>query len=226
MSAPLKWDESRVYNRGKVLDAEGLENTKKWGRYLDVDGDGICYRTIPGTHPEKGSFFTRGTSRDEYARYTEEADAYQRNMDRLVVKWNTAKKMVPAPQTYQETPAGTRGLLFFGTSSFAALEAMQLLEQQGFKLDAMRLRAFPFPDSVAAFIDQHEEVFVVEQNRDAQMRSLLINELEINPKKLIRVLHYDGMPISAEDIRAGVMNHIKKSVATPQSGVRKQTIDE
>ncbi len=226
MSAPLKWDESRVYNRGKVLDAEGLENTKKWGRYLDVDGDGICYRTIPGTHPEKGSFFTRGTSRDEYARYTEEADAYQRNMDRLIVKWNTAKKMVPPPQTFQETPASTRGLLFFGTSSFAALEAMQLLEQQDIKLDAMRLRAFPFPESVAAFIDQHEEIFVVEQNRDAQMRSLLINELEINPKKLIRVLHYDGMPISAEDIRSVVMNHIKKSVATPQGGVRKQTIDE
>lgn len=205
MTAPLAWDDNRVYDRGKVLTAEDLDNLKEFGRYLDVDGDGITWRTIPGTHPSKGSFFTRGTSRDEYARYTEEGAPYVRNMDRLTKKWNTAKTLMPKPVFYQKKQESSHGMLFFGTSTYSALEALDLLEAEGHGMDAMRIRSFPFPKEVEEFIEAHERIFVVEQNRDAQMRSLLINELEINPKKLIRVLHYDGFPITADSIARQIM---------------------
>ncbi len=203
----FEWDETRRYDRGKVLSAEDLDNLKQFGRYLDVDGDGITYRTLPGTHPTKGSFFTRGSSKDEYARYTEDGDAYKRNMDRLVKKWNTAKQYVPGPEIYQATDRSDEGLIFFGTSAYSALEAVEELEASGVTLDALRIKSFPFNDEVADFIERHKRVYVVEQNRDAQMRSLLINELEINPKKLIRVLNYDGFPITAETIRTQVLEH-------------------
>jgi len=203
----FEWDETRRYDRGKVLSAEDLDNLKQFGRYLDVDGDGITYRTLPGTHPTKGSFFTRGSSKDEYARYTEDGDAYKRNMDRLVKKWNTAKQYVPGPELYQATDRSDEGLIFFGTSAYSALEAVEELEATGVTLDALRIKSFPFNDEVADFIERHKRVYVVEQNRDAQMRSLLINELEINPKKLIRVLNYDGFPITAETIRTQVLEH-------------------
>ncbi len=208
MTAPLSWDDNRVYDRGKVLTAEALDNLKEFGRYLDVDGDGITWRTIPGAHPKKGSFFTRGTSRDEYARYTEEGPPYVRNMDRLTKKWNTAKTMMPKPVFYQKKQHSSHGMLFFGTSTYAALEALDLLEAEGRGMDAMRIRSFPFPEEVEQFIEAHEQVFVVEQNRDAQMRSLLINELEIHPKKMIRVLHYDGFPITADTIARQIMKEM------------------
>jgi 2-oxoglutarate ferredoxin oxidoreductase subunit alpha len=196
----LQWDDTREMKRGKVLTAEDLEGMEKFGRYLDVDGDGIPYRTYPATHPTKGSYFTRGTSRDEYAVYTEDSNAYQRNMERLMVKWDTAKNMVPAPQFYQQKNNSEHGMIFFGTSMYAVVESLDLLKEDKMPMDAMRLRAFPFSDAVLDFINAHDYVFVVEQNRDAQMRSLLMIELGIDPAKLIPVLNYDGMPITAQFI--------------------------
>ena len=206
---PFVWDDNRVYKRGKVLNASDLENIQKFGRYLDVDGDGITYRTYPGTHPTKGSFFTRGTSRDEYAAYTEDGNAYRRNMDRLIKKWNTAKTMVPAPELIQDKNNKCEyGLIFFGTSQYAAEEAMDLLKQEGIYTDALRIKAFPFTDMVEDFINTHEKVFMIEQNRDAQMRSLLMIELNADPGKVISVLNYDGMPITADNIMKQVSGKI------------------
>lgn len=210
ISQPFAWDDKREYNRGKVLNAADLEKIEKFGRYLDVDGDGITYRTYPGTHPTKGSFFTRGTSRDEYATYTEDSDAYHRNMDRLIKKWNTAKEIVSPPQLYQEKNNSKNGILFFGTSQYAAEEAMDLLKEEKVIVDAIRIRAFPFNKTVEDFINSHDKIFVIEQNRDAQMKSLLMIELGINPEKLISVLNYDGLPITAENIIkqiTGNLNH-------------------
>ena len=199
LSPPLKWDDKRRYNLGKVMNANDLE-ARDFGRYSDIDNDGVCYRTIPGTHPTKGSFFTRGTSRDEYARYTEDGQVYVRVVNRINKKWETAKKFVPRPEFYQKENRSTQGILFFGTTTYAALEAMDMLEQQGIIMDSMRVKALPFHQEIADFIHAHEEVFVIEQNRDAQFRSLLINELEIDPAKLVPILNYDGMPITADRI--------------------------
>ncbi len=208
MSPPLAWDDSRVYERGKVLDAEALDEIEHFGRYLDVDGDGITYRTIPGTHATKGSFFTRGTSRDEYAQYTEDGAAYVRNVDRLARKWETAKQYVPGPELYQEEKQSAFGIIFFGTTTYAALEAVEIMQEQGILLDAMRVKAFPFNDEIKQFIKDHERVYVVEQNRDGQFKSLLINELEINPQKMVSVLNYDGFPITADVIREKIFQHL------------------
>ncbi len=213
---PLVWDEKREYKRGKVLNAEQLEKIEKFGRYLDVDNDGITYRTYPGTHPSKGSFFTRGTSRDEYATYTEDAGAYKRNMDRLIKKWNTAKDMVPAPQLYQDKNKSDYGILFFGTSQYAAQEAMDLLKEENITVDAIRLRSFPFNKQVEEFINSHKKVFVIEQNRDAQMKSLLMIELEADPHKLVSVLNYDGYPITADNI----MKQISKNLSAAPKKVK------
>ncbi len=200
VSPPLVWDDKRVYKRGKVLTAEDLDKMQKFGRYLDVDNDGITYRTYPGTHPTKGSFFTRGTSRDEYAAYTEDGGAYRRNMDRLIKKWNTARNMVPAPQLYQEKNTRSNGVVFFGTSQYAAEEAIELLKAEGIEMDALRIKSFPFNQTVVDFVNDHDHVFVIEQNRDAQMRSLMMIEFSANPAKLVSVLNYDGMPITADNI--------------------------
>ena len=213
LTAPLKWDDNRRYDRGKVYTAQDLDDLtavgKQFGRYLDVDGDGIPYRTIPATHPTKGSFFTRGTSHDEYARYTEDGVKNAEVLDRLLKKWDTAKEITPKPEFYQTENKSNVGVIFFGTTTYAALEAMDLLrEEEGITLDAMRATAFPFHSSIEEFIAAHDQVFVIEQNRDAQFRTLLINELEVNPQKLIKILNYDGMPITAEAIRrqiAGVL---------------------
>jgi 2-oxoglutarate ferredoxin oxidoreductase subunit alpha len=202
---------------GKVLNAEDLENMEVYGRYLDVDGDGVCYRTIPGTHPTKGSFFTRGTSRDEYAQYTEDGSVYVKIVDRLLKKWETAKEYVPKPMIRQQDPPSKYGIIFFGTTRYAALEAMELLEAEGIALDAMRILAFPFNQAVDDFIEKREKIFVIEQNRDAQFRSLLINELEVNPKKLIKILNYDGMPITADTIKSQIIEKY------PQTGQKVQT---
>jgi len=208
VSKPLEWDDSRKYNRGKVLTAEALENLERYGRYLDVDGDGIPYRTIPATHETKGAFVTRGSSRDEYAVYTEDSATYQRNMDRLARKFDTAKEMVPAPEFLQTENASKYGVLFFGTSTYAAEEAIELLKAEGISLDAMRVRAFPFGAAFEDFINAHEKVFVIEQNRDAQFKSLMMIELGINPEKLVSILNYDGMPITADFI----FNRIKSNL--------------
>lgn len=208
LSEPLAWDDSRVYDRGKVLSYEDLESAKEFGRYLDVDGDGICYRTLPGTHPSKGAFFTRGTSRDEYARYTEDGATYVRNVDRLRKKWETAATLVPKPKLLNPVFRSRCGLVWFGTTGYSALEAIDLLEAEGIHLDVMQIRAFPFDETVLKFFEAHQEVFVVEQNRDAQFRSLLINELNLSPEGLLSVLHYDGMPIPADTIVGQVKEYL------------------
>lgn len=207
---PFTWDDGRKYDRGKVLDAEGLENIEQFGRYRDLDGDGITYRTIPGTHPTKGAFVTRGTSRDEYAVYTEDGSVYQKNMERLSAKWNTAKGLVPAPEFYQVSNSRPNGVIFFGTSTYAAEEAIELLKEEGIELDAMRPKAFPFGAEFVEFVDSHETIFIIEQNRDAQFRSLMMMELDADPSKLISVLNYDGMPITADNIYNKIKSSLKK----------------
>lgn len=205
---PFAWNEEKKYDRGKVLSAKDLDEMS-FGRYLDVDGDGIPYRTIPGTHPTKGSFFTRGSSRDEYAKYTEDGDVYAKNMDRLVKKWNTAKTQVPAPEITIHNPNAKIGIIYFGTSSYAAQETVDLLKEKNILVNEMRMLSFPFSNEVKQFIDQHEQIFVIEQNRDAQFRSLLMIELDINPNKLLKVLQYNGMPITAAFIYQSMMSQIK-----------------
>jgi 2-oxoglutarate ferredoxin oxidoreductase subunit alpha len=207
---PFTWDDSKVYDRGKVMTAEELEAGKTFGRYLDVDGDAIPYRTLPGTHATKGAFFTRGTSRDRFAKYSEEGAVYQDNMQRLLRKFETAKSLVPAPvitmakapeKSQERTQERTKyGLIFFGSSAPAAREALAALAEDGIHLDRMRIRAFPFPEAVSDFINAYDQVFLVEQNRDAQMRSLLVNECGIDPARFISVLNYDGTPITARFI--------------------------
>ncbi|HLP29360.1 MAG TPA: 2-oxoacid:acceptor oxidoreductase subunit alpha [Candidatus Didemnitutus sp.] len=211
MTAPYQWDDTRTYDRGKTYSAEDLEAITRYGRYLDVDGDGIPYRTIPGVHPQKGSYVVRGSSRDEYAVYTEDSAAYKRNMDRLAKKWETAKTLVHAPQRYQEKNSQRNGVMFFGTTTDSAQEALDILKEQGYGLDALRLRAFPFNTTVAEFITSHDRVFVIEQNRDGQMRSLLTNELTVDPSKLISVLNYDGMPITAHTITDQILHHMQSA---------------
>mgnify|MGYP000038169869 FL=1 len=270
ITGPLHWDDSRTYDRGKILNAEQLDflssavsrmqkavdeskpatNGKlaatvaeldaqpqgdqsmtqpleqfkgKWGRYLDVDNDGIPYRTIPGTHSKAGAFVTRGSSRDEFAVYTEDGDAYRRNVDRLMRKWDTAKELVPQPVFYRSdsghvtltehdapSSSGTAGVIFFGTSTYAALEALELLEADGVKLAAMRPRAFPFGKAFCDFVESHERIFVIEQNRDAQFRSLMMIELGTTASKLVPVLNYDGTPITADNIYRQIKDDIEK----------------
>jgi 2-oxoglutarate ferredoxin oxidoreductase subunit alpha len=205
LSDPLQWDDSRMYKRGKVLTAVELESMKSFGRYQDVDGDGIPYRTIPGTHPTKGSYFTRGSSKDENAKYTEESEAYVRNVDRLAKKWLTIQKEIYPPEITINDKESKKGLIFFGTSSYAAIEAIDLLAENGLQFNAMRLKAFPFTKEVLEFIDNHDEIYVIEQNRDAQCRTILITELNINPSKLKSVLNYDGFPITAQFISEKIM---------------------
>lgn len=212
MTPAFKWDDSRKYQRGKVLTAEQLDALPQWGRYRDVDGDGIPYRTLPGTHPTKGSYFTRGSSHDENAAYSEDSPTYVRIMDRLLKKLETAKKMIPKPEVHLGEKKSDVAMLYFGTSMHAAEEALDILKNDGAPMDAIRIKSFPFCNEVKEFIENYDRVFVVEQNRDAQMRSLLINELEIDPKKLIKVLNYDGTPITADFILKNVHQHLFQSI--------------
>ncbi len=201
---PFVWDDARKLDRGKVMTAEQLTAGAKFGRYLDVDGDGIAYRTLPGTHPTKGAFFTRGTSKDRFARYSEEGADYADNMDRLLKKFETAKDLVPNPVVRICPDTTPIGAIYYGSTSPAMSEAWERLAERGIHVDLLRVRGFPFNDAVRAFIDAHDQVFVIEQNRDAQLRMLLVNELEIDPRKLTRVLHYDGTPITARIIAQAI----------------------
>ena len=213
---PLTWDDARQYDRGKVMTAEDLE-THDFGRYKDVDGDGIPWRTLPGTHPTRGSFFTRGTTRDAYARYSERGPDYVYNVQRLLKKFATAATLVPQPVPRPAAKRTRLGVIFFGSTSCAMHEALDALAAQGIHVNALRLRAFPFAASVDEFIAAHETVFVVEQNRDAQLRSMLVNELEINPAKLKRVLHFDGTPITARFITQAITDHVHDAVVSPEA---------
>jgi 2-oxoglutarate ferredoxin oxidoreductase subunit alpha len=212
-----------VLDRGMVLDAAALEAFKEakgvdWGRYQDVDRDGIPYRTLPGTHPTKGSFFTRGTSHDENARYTEDGRVHARVLDRIRRKFETAAKILPKPEVAIRDRTTKVGLIYFGATRPAALEALDLLDRDGVRLNTLRIMAFPFADEVAAFCAAHDEIFVLEQNRDAQMRSLLMTEANVPGTKLVPALSYDGMPTTAEFVRSVVLKHLRpsKSVAAAE----------
>jgi 2-oxoglutarate ferredoxin oxidoreductase subunit alpha len=212
---PFAWDDSKTYDRGKLMTAEELEAGKDFGRYLDVDGDGIPWRTIPGTHPTKGSYFTRGTTRNAYAKYSEAGPDYIYNMERLRHKFETARELVPQPVFEAAAQPSSVGVIYYGSTSPAMREAQVQLADQGLHVDSLRVRAFPFSQQVVDFIEAHEQVFVVEQNESAQLRSLIINECEIDPKKLVRVLHYDGTPITARFITERIATALAAAHVTP-----------
>ena len=219
LCAPFEWDDSRDLDRGKVMSAEELEAGREFARYKDVDGDGIPWRTLPGTHPSKGAYFTRGTTRDAQARYSEAGPDYVYNVQRLLKKFAAAATLVPQPVLKAAARQTRLGVLYFGSTSAAMDEALEALAASGIHLDAMRLRAYPFPDSVGQFISGHDEVFVVEQNRDAQMRSLLVNELGVSPQRLAPVLHYDGTPITARFIAGAITQHVHARAVAPKERV-------
>jgi 2-oxoglutarate/2-oxoacid ferredoxin oxidoreductase subunit alpha len=212
---PLEWDDKKRFDRGKVMTEADLEAGKAFGRYLDVDGDGIPYRTYPGTHPTRGAFFTRGTSKDRNAKYSEEGAAYVDNMERLLKKFATAKSIVPRPVRRDAREATRFGAIYYGSTSPAMDEALDTLAAQGLHLDTLRVRAFPFHDEIIDFVAAHDHVFVVEQNRDAQLRTLLINEGEIDPAKLVKVLNYDGSPITARFIAGAIAKRMAGANVVP-----------
>ncbi len=218
LSEPFVWDDARKYDRGKVLDAQGLEDSERFGRYLDPDGDGIGTRTLPGTHPTKGAFFTRGTSRDSYAAYTESPEDYVANMQRLEIKWETAAKMVPGPEVDQSQNSDY-GLIYFGTTALPMPEAVAQLSAEGINMDLMRVRSFPFNADVYDFISSHKQLFIVEQNRDAQLKSMLVTEGSLNPEKLCSVLYYGGLSITAEFISSEVIGYFENNNWPRLSGV-------
>src|SRR5438105_2343768 len=200
LTDPFKWDDSRSYDRGKVMTAEELEAGKEFGRYKDFDGDGIPSRTLPATHPTKGAYFTRGTSRNPYAGYSEAGEDYMYNMQRLLKKFETAKTLVPRPVLTAAKSPARFGVIYYGSTSHSMHEALDTLSEQNVHVNALRVRAFPFQDELFDFVASHSKVFVVEQNRDAQLKTLLVNDAGINPASLISVLHYDGTPITARFI--------------------------
>jgi len=214
LTEPFKWEEGRKLNRGKIITYEDLEAGKQFGRYLDVDGDAVPYRTLPSTHPTKGSYFTRGSSHDRYARYSEKGDDYTDGMNRLLRKWETMKSHVPAPIRRDAKRRTPDGVIYMGSTDPAMAEALAALEKDGVHLDALRVRAFPFGDEVFEFIRAHEQVFVVEQNRDAQLKSLLVNEGGVHPARLVSVLHFDGTPITARFITRSIADKLKSGQAS------------
>jgi len=210
---PFVWDKNRKLDRGKVMTAKELEAGKTFGRYLDVDGDAIGYRTLPGTHPSKGAYFTRGSSHDGSARYTEEGTVYVAGMERLLKKFETAKSLVPKPVTRPAKEKAKCGAIYYGSTSGAMDEALDALERQGLYVDALRVRAFPFSEEIVDFVSAHESVFVLEQNRDAQLQKLIVNECAIDPARFISILHYDGTPITARFITGAIADHMKLAKA-------------
>ncbi len=211
MVPELQWDESYVPDRGKVLGAKELEEMEKFYRYLDVDGDGIPYRTLPGVHP-KGAYFTRGSGHTKLGGYTEDSDEYQEVLDRLLVKWETARTMVPEAEI-RYSRFNKSAILTVGSGDGACKEALDRLEAENISLNYCRVKAFPFTNAVRDFIEQHEVVYVVEQNRDAQLRTLLINDIDADQKKLVSLLHYNGMPINAGFVVDNVLEEIAKGRA-------------
>ena len=190
------WDDSIAYNRGKVLNYEDLEKLESYGRYLDSDNDGICYRTYPGTHPEKGAYFTRGTSHDEYARYTEDGNVNAETLMRLMRKFRTASELVPEP-LIEINGEDSCGIIFYGSSKPAVLEAKDILKTKNINVDLMQIRSFPFNLDVWEFIANHDRIYVVEQNRDSQMRTLIMAEGGISAEVLRPLVHFTGDPIEA-----------------------------
>jgi 2-oxoglutarate ferredoxin oxidoreductase subunit alpha len=212
---PLQWDDTHAYDRGKVMTYAELQAGKDFGRYHDVDGDGIAYRTYPGTHPTRGGYFTRGTTKDRYARYSETGPDYIYNVQRLLRKFETAKKYVPVPLLYPAEKPARFGAIFYGSTSPAMQEALDVLASRGIHVNALRVRGFPFQDEIADFVASHPWVFVVEQNRDAQLKTLLVNEAKINQTRLLSVLHYDGTPITARFIVDQISQHAAARTVVP-----------
>jgi 2-oxoglutarate ferredoxin oxidoreductase subunit alpha len=204
----FRWDDEYRPDRGKVLDADQLERMEAFYRYLDVDGDGIAARTLPGTHP-KGAYFARGSGHDRFGRYTEDAEAYTDVVDRIARKMRGAASAVPAPVIHHR-PGASVGIVSIGGCNAAVLEAIDYFAERGVPFDYMRIRGFPFGDEVTAFIDAHERVFVVEQNRDAQLRSLLALETDVPKAKLVPVLRYGGLPLSCEHVVDGINQHMEQ----------------
>ena len=207
-SKEFQWNDLKEYDRGKVLSKEDLDEIEEFGRYLDVDGDGVPYRTYPGTHPQKGAYFTRGTSHDEYARYTEDGVKNAEVLSRLTKKFQTASSTVPAPIFNQEASTSSIGVIYFGSTDCSMQEALDNLKDQNIDVDAMRIRSFPFNLEVWEFIEEHDLLFIVEQNRDGQMRTLLMAEGGIIPDKLVSILCFDGQPITASFITNKINAHI------------------
>ena len=212
---PFQWDESHGFDRGKVMSYAELESGRDFGRYLDVDGDGITYRTYPGTHPTRGAFFTRGTTKDRYARYSEAGPDYVDNMQRLLRKFETAKTLVPRPLLYPAEKPARFGAIFYGSTSPAMQEALNVLAERGIHVNALRVRAFPFQEEINDFVASHPWVFVIEQNRDAQLKSLLVNEAKLNASRLLSILHYDGTPITARFIVDQISQHAAARTVVP-----------
>jgi 2-oxoglutarate ferredoxin oxidoreductase subunit alpha len=211
MTAELKWDDSYQPDRGKVLDADQLQKLESFHRYLDTDGDGIAHRTLPGTHP-KGAYFTRGSGHNMFGKYTESASEYLQVVDRLRRKWETAKTYVPGPVVdYSEK--NRIGILSLGSCDGAIQEARSGLAAKGESFNYLRVRAFPFNDDVQKFLDAHDRIYVVEQNRDAQLKSLLLLEMDVESKKLLSILHYNGLPMVAENVVDGLHRGIAKGQA-------------
>ena len=210
MVPDLEWDDAWRPDRGKVLDAGMLEKIGKFHRYVDVDGDGIPWRTIPGVG-EKGAYFTRGSGHNQYGAYTEDSAEYQQVMERLSRKFRTAAGLVPRPVI--EGERARSAIVSLGSCDGAVREAMALLSRQGIELDYMRVRGFPFGEEVEAFLASHETIFVVEQNRDAQLKSLLTIETAVEKRKLRSILHYSGFPVSSDFIVAGVTEALARGEA-------------
>jgi len=212
MVPQLNWDDTYQPDRGKVLGVEELEDMERFVRYLDVDGDGITYRTLPGEDP-KGAYFVRGSGHNRYGAYTEDSSQYQDLVDRLLVKWDTAKGLVPKAVLNKAEWRTKVGIIAFGSSDGAVIEARDRLAERGIHADYLRIRAFPFGQEVVDFLHGHETVFVVEQNRDAQMKSLLMLETNNIADRLVSILHYNGMPIPSECVVRGVNKHLKSEAA-------------
>ena len=211
MCRDLKWDDSYQPDRGKVLTAEQIAALPRFNRYMDTDGDAIPARTLPGTHP-KGAFFTRGSGHNMYGAYTEDAAEYQAVVDRLRRKFDTAKELVPAPEIHVSDKCRA-GILTIGSCDNAVKEARALLAEAGVHLNYLRVKGFPFGKAVQDYLDNHERIYVVEQNRDAQLRSLLLLETRVDPNKLVPILHYDGLPILAKTIIDGVNQDLARGKA-------------
>jgi len=214
MCPDLKWDDAYVPDRGKVLGLEEIKKLEKFHRYLDVDGDGIPWRTLPGVHP-KGAYFTRGSGHTQYGAYTEDSAEYQIVLDRLTRKFHTAKRLVPKAVIEQD-PKIDIALVAYGSSDGAVREALDILAAHGLHANYMRLRAFPFGEDVEKFLEAHKLVFVVEQNRDAQMRALLTLETRVEKHQLRSLLHYSGLPISSEFIVKGVLAEVEPKTRKPE----------
>ncbi len=222
LTEEFSWQDDKAYQKGKVLSAEQLDKVEVFGRYLDVDDDGICYRTLPGTHPDKGAYFNRGTSRNHFAGYTEKSADYVDNMERLTKKFMTAINFLPEPEIKQGKQKAQLGLIFFGTTSHPIIEAIEKLKEQGLVADSLRIKAFPFHQNIEKFIDEHsidnKQIFIIEQNRDAQMKSLLVNELQIDPNKLASILNFDGLPVTSHFIVQAVLAKLASTQNNKKTG--------